>query len=102
MRKEVLALSLATLGLGTACGATVGTSSGVSVPKDSPSTCATFCTDMGMTLGAVVIMANNVGCVCSPNKAAALDDKSATVAGGMAAIEAQEEQQRRQQQPASH
>lgn len=85
-------------------GALVGTGETVTVPKDAPVTCANFCSDMGMSLGAVVVMANNVGCVCNPNKTATTEGKSASAAGGMAAIviQQQEEEERSRQSSQHH
>ncbi len=62
------------------------------VPKDAATTCSAHCNDMGLQLSSVVVMASNVGCVCS--RAGAAPDASA--AGGMAALMQQEEEARRQ------
>jgi hypothetical protein len=75
----------------------------LSVPKDAAATCGKSCANLSMPLGAVVIMAGNVGCVCSAPKGA----ESAAVAGGMTAIMIEEaDEQRRssaaQGQPAYH
>jgi hypothetical protein len=73
------------------------------VPSDSAATCAGICHGIGTTLSAVVVMANNVGCVCNPPGAPAAhveSGRAASVAGGVAAVLAAEEQQRQaQQQP---
>lgn len=89
----VLALTLTAL---TACRAPVGVD-GVTVPSDAARTCEQHCRSIGLALGAVAIMANNVGCVCDaggPPGAAS----SSTVTAGMATIAMQDaaEQQRRQ------
>ncbi|HEV7556028.1 MAG TPA: hypothetical protein VGO00_11260 [Kofleriaceae bacterium] len=47
------------------CAATVGTTGSFYVPKDAAATCASHCNTVGLALDSVVIMANNVGCVCS-------------------------------------
>jgi hypothetical protein len=79
-----------------ACSATVGTGGIVSVPSDSQDTCKTDCSDIGMTLASVVIMANQVGCVCNPKGGTTSHDQAAAAAGGgMAAVLAEEEAQRR-------
>lgn len=101
MKNTALAISLIALGLPLAgCAAQVGASGMVSVPKDAPATCSGYCSDMGMSLEAVVVMASNVGCVCEPRGKGASEGHGAATAGGMAAIIVQEEQQRQQQ--ASH
>lgn len=92
MRKVILVLSLLA---STSCGGVVGAHHMTGVPKDSPVTCARFCTDMGMTLASVVIMADRVGCVCNPGKGtdATASSAAGSVAGaGMAAVLIQEQQ----------
>jgi hypothetical protein len=80
------------------CAATVGTGGLISVPKDSSTTCTKICTDIGLSLGAVVVMASEVGCVCSAAKPNSPDDKVAAAAGaGMATIAMQQEELRRRQ-----
>jgi hypothetical protein len=89
------------LGLG-ACQAAVGTGGMYSVPKDASSTCAMRCTEIGLPLDSVVIMANNVGCVCRARSATAEAGPSGASAG-MAAILVQEaEQQQAQQMMMAH
>ena len=90
------------LGLcGAGCAATVGTTGSVYVPKDAAATCSTHCNEIGLTLNSVVIMANNVGCVCSaapPPTTSGATANGATAngatAGGMAALMMAEEQRR--------
>jgi len=79
-----------------ACSASVGTSGMVSVPKDASATCAQHCSTIGMSLDAVVVMANTVGCVCRGAKSAEADSPSAASAG-MASLIVQQEQQQQQQ-----
>jgi len=81
------------------CTATVGTSAGWSVPVDARQTCETYCHDVGMELGAVAIMANNVGCICESGGKAGQTTASA-VSAGMAALVLQ--MQTRQQQQQQH
>lgn len=79
------------------CNAMVGTGGMTSVPKDAASTCASHCQSIGLSLDSVVIMANNVGCVCRGSNASERSSKGAT-AGGMAALLVAEQQQQQQQQ----
>ncbi len=81
------------------CMAAVGTSGAISIPKDAQRQCRSHCESIGMGLGAVAIMANNVGCVCQGNASESLD--AASITAGMATIamqEAEQQQQQRQQQ----
>ena len=80
----------------TGCVAAVGTQGMVTVPKDSPHTCTRFCNEMGLTLSAVVVMASNVGCVCTPPIAVSTTQGAAATAG-MATIAMQDEEHRKQQ-----
>lgn len=88
--------------LSTACvGAPVG--SQLAVPPDTAQQCASQCEAIGAELDAVVLMANNAGCVCTAAKKEGLKSSSAhrsSVAGGVAAVIAQRaaEESRRQQQ----
>ena len=85
------------LGLcGAGCAATVGTTGSVYVPKDAAATCSSHCNEIGLTLNSVVIMANNVGCVCSaaPPPTANGATANGATAGGMAALMMAEEQRR--------
>jgi hypothetical protein len=86
----------------------------VEVPRDSGPQCANLCALIGLPLDSVVIMANNVGCVCrnaSPTAPAVTTPPGATTttpappatppgasasAGGMAAIMIAEEAARQQ------
>jgi hypothetical protein len=87
MRIFALALLLA------GCEAHVGLSNSLTtLPKDAAATCGSYCGQMGLTLSSVVVMANNVGCVCSPKNATVSTGGAA--AGGMAAILIQEEEER--------
>jgi hypothetical protein len=85
------------------CNAPVGTSGSTTLPKDSANQCAGICHDIGLGLESVVVMANNVGCVCSamqapqaapPAETAPTGTPSAHAggaAGGMAAIMLQQQ-----------
>jgi hypothetical protein len=80
------------------CAATVGTGGLISVPKDASTTCTKICTDIGLSLGAVVVMASEVGCVCSAAKpTTSADEKAASAGAGMVTIAIQQEELRRRQ-----
>ncbi|HMG20602.1 MAG TPA: hypothetical protein VK607_04765 [Kofleriaceae bacterium] len=85
MKKIALLIGI----LGSGCAATVGTGGAFYVPKDAASTCSSHCSEIGLGLNSVVIMANNVGCVCSP---AAGAPGGGVSGGGMAALLMAEEQ----------
>ena len=91
--------------LSFSCAAKVGAYGVVKVPEDGQQQCDAQCSTMGMSTGAVVIMANVVGCVCEPaeDASASETDRSdqtvdSALAGGMAAIVLQRAQQQQQQQ----
>ena len=75
---------------------------GVDVSSDSTQQCVSLCNQIGLPLDSVVIMANNLGCVCraaTPAAApaqppAAAPPGASASAGGMAAIMIAEEQAR--------
>jgi hypothetical protein len=89
----------------TACQAPVGVAGANSVPKDGAAQCADVCHQMGTTLADIVVMANNVGCVCEPRGAAPASPTgaagpgtptaryAAAAAGGLAAVVMAEQQQ---------
>lgn len=92
------------------CAAPVGTSGAISAPKDSAPQCASICHDIGLALDSVVVMANNVGCVCAanapppgpgPGPAPAPTAHAGAAAGGMAAIMLQQQQERSGRQGAN-
>ena len=87
MKRIALLLGLCSAG----CPATVGTSGAIYVPKDAATTCSAHCNEIGLALNSVVIMANNVGCVCS---AASPANANAATGGGMAALIMEAEQRR--------
>jgi hypothetical protein len=59
-------------------------SQGFQALRDAATTCKAQCESIGMALGSVVIIANNVGCVCSAKGAPAAP--AAGAAGGMAVL----------------
>lgn len=79
---------------GAGCAANVGTTLAVYVPKDAAATCTEHCSTIGLPLASVVIMANNVGCVCN---AASAPVASGAAGGGMAALIMQENQRQSSQ-----
>ncbi|MGH1343518.1 MAG: hypothetical protein ACRBN8_18300 [Nannocystales bacterium] len=96
MKTKHLGVAVALLAGLTGCPAVVGTSGLTTVPPDAGKTCTTHCNTIGMDLGAVAIMANNVGCVCQPRTTQA--DASAAVSAGMVTIMIQRQQEEQQQQ----
>ena len=79
----------------SACAAPVGVRN-ATLPNDSAPRCAELCSQIGLPLDSVVIMAENVGCVCraAPSPSTAPPGASAS-AGGMAAVMLAEEAARR-------
>jgi hypothetical protein len=65
--------------------ATAVSSQGFQALRDAATTCKAQCESIGMTLGSVVIIANNTGCVCSAKSAPAAPTAEAA-AGGMALL----------------
>ena len=88
MKNIILLIGL----LCSACAATVGTGGAFYVPKDAATTCSAHCNEIGLGLSSVVIMANNVGCVCSAAPGAPAG--GAVSGGGMAALMMAEQQRR--------
>ena len=98
MRRTLRLLFLSALVPLGACAAAVGTTSGVSVPEDARAQCDGQCRSIGMSLGAVAIMANNVGCVCQVTGAGGAVSGGASVSAGMAAVAVQQAAAAAQQQ----
>ena len=71
----------------------------VELPRDSTPQCGALCAQIGLPLDSVVIMANNVGCVCRavPPPASTAPPGASASAGGMAAIMIAQEAARQQQ-----
>lgn len=87
--------------LTSGCMASVGTSGAISVPPDARTKCETHCQKIGMGLGAVAIMANNVGCICDLGGKTA-QGTSAAVSAGMATLVVQEQLRQQQQAQQAH
>jgi hypothetical protein len=93
--KRLAGLALTSLLVLAGCQpATVGVRDPGDVPVGSAATCKSLCERIGLPLESVVIMAENVGCVCGAGGTAA----QAGTSGGMAAIMLQEEAAQQQQQ----
>jgi hypothetical protein len=110
MRALARLLVIAFVALLTAsCMTPVGAGAFGQVPLDAPAKCSDYCSKMGLTLGAVVIMAGNVGCVCTPlHGTSSVRDAAPATAGGMVAILIQQKQaqaaaqQQQQQRNSTH
>ncbi|AKF85917.1 hypothetical protein SAMN05443572_109108 [Myxococcus fulvus] len=63
------------------------------VPKERATECVKICTDLDMELGAVVIIRNSAGCVCSPKDKAATPEGAGAAAAGSAAAQVLEQEQ---------
>lgn len=59
------------------------------VPGDAGAQCEIHCQSIGMSLSAVAIMANNVGCVCQPRRTVGGE---AGITAGMATLVMQQQQ----------
>ncbi len=77
-------LTLLALVLAIGCSATVGSS--LSLAEDTVSVCTDQCNAVGFTLGSLVIVEGQVGCVCHPEGAPTSSVGSAGAAGGTAAV----------------
>jgi hypothetical protein len=92
-------LPLLTIG---ACAASIGSETRTIRPE-SAQVCAEQCTEIGLKLTAVAIMADHIGCVCQAEKAPVPVTVDAVPAAGMATIEMirqRRQAQQTQQQPA--
>ena len=70
------------------------------VPAERATECRSVCDQLGMKLGAMVVIMNTSGCVCEPKEAdghAQLAPGAAAAAAGATIVEAQQQQQRQQQ-----
>ena len=95
MRKLAIApFVFLALGCGTAQPRVGVTNTNLGIPKDSATQCKNLCSSIGFALDAVVVMADNVGCVCraaAPDGAATSTAPGTSATGGMAAIMLQQE-----------
>jgi len=57
------------------------------IPKDTPASCSSICENMGLKLGAVVVIANEVGCVCQKSAAEGAAGAAAVAAGLFIAVQ---------------
>ncbi len=71
-------------------------SSYVKVRPDTRAECAARCQEIGMRLGAVVLILNSEGCVCEPESSASGARGAAAVAGAVV-VRAQQEAQAQEQ-----
>jgi hypothetical protein len=97
----ILHLTVLSFPLVLGCAAPVGVSGGVSIPRDARNNCAEQCSQIGMQLSAVAIMANHIGCVCQPADGAHASQGAAPAGMATIAMLEQQEQERRQQQQRS-
>lgn len=65
----------------------------VKLRPETRSECAARCGEMGMRLGAVVLIQDAAGCVCEPQDASSSAAGAAAVAGGTAVLGAQRKAQ---------
>lgn len=73
----------------------------VTVSKDLAADCAKHCAILDMRLTAVVVVANQGGCVCEPTSGSASDTSRAGATAGGGAFAAIEQMQRDQQNTGS-
>lgn len=101
MRKTVLAILPALLPFLGACETARATS--LTTPKERVRECEQVCTDVGMKLGAFVVMMNSAGCVCEPLTTPGFSavGSGAAVASGAGSIIAALNEQARQQREQS-
>ena len=100
MRAKISCALLLCLVMLNGCVAAVGTTGFVAVPPDATTTCQKHCATIGLSLSAVAIMANNVGCICE--REVSSPDGGASAAAGMVTLMIQEEERQRQQQQQHH
>lgn len=99
MRQIVLLVSFL-----AACATPVGVRN-TEVPRDAAPQCANICQSMGLPLDSVVVMADNVGCVCRAAQPQGMAPGAVGASsGGMAAVlmaqaAAQQKQNRQSYQP---
>jgi hypothetical protein len=81
-REETMKRALLGLLLAAGCATTVPpVRSGAKLPPDSAAECGNLCASIGLSLSAVVVVQNSVGCVCQPKNGG-----NAAAAGGAAAV----------------
>lgn len=105
MRATSLALLIPVMGCATTHPAV---DPGVKLRPETPEECADRCREMGMRLGAVVLIRNSAGCVCepagappsppSPPSARGARGAAAAVSGAVVAEEEEETERQRQEE----
>jgi hypothetical protein len=97
-----IVLVAALIGL-SGCMTASAVSAGVILDTKTGDECKATCEQLGMSLGAVVIIRNSAGCVCTPGTEAggATTGGGAATAGGMAALMLDEAAQQQQSTPAA-
>lgn len=104
--RQTIAMLMTAVSLG---GCAVQSAANFSVKPRLKQECVQHCTTLGMELGAVVLMMNHAGCVCTPKRSPQelAEAGGATLAGNVtiaatqaaaAAAAAQQQQQQRQRQ----
>lgn len=79
-------------------GCAISKAAQVAVSKDLAADCAKHCAILDMRLTAVVVVANQGGCVCEPTSGSASDTPRAGAAAGGGAVAAIAELQRQREQ----
>lgn len=77
------------------CAANVGVEN-AKIPSNAARTCESQCQHIGLTMTAVAMMADTVGCICQPPAATSSRDNAGATAAGMSTIMLQRERQERQ------
>ena len=57
------------------------------IPKDTPGYCGGVCENMGLKLSAVVVISDQVGCVCEKSASDHASAAAAVAAGGFIAVQ---------------
>ncbi len=92
MRKVIVVAAMAAL---AGCTTVSAVTPGYSLDRHSGDECHAHCQALGMTVGAVVIIANRTGCVCQPSgKLPDAGGASAVAGGAVFAMEQAAEQER--------
>lgn len=86
-------------GLLSLCGCETVRATQFATPRARVEECTTLCSDVGMKLGAMVVMMSSAGCVCEPisQAGAKTSEPGGAASAGAATIIAVEEARRRHQ-----